>query len=184
MKMDGFMRRFVSREKIRTHLQGIQVQQLQMRDWSPIDDMRLSEKDENVTKTLNTHLHLLEAYTNLYRVYKNEKLKNDLTDITTLFLDKFINKDNHLNLFFDEKWNLKGHLISYGHDIESAWLLVEASRELKNEKLISKTEKTAILIADTFIIEGLDKDHDVMYEYNPTTGFLDSDKHWWPRRRP
>ncbi len=148
-------------------------------DWSPIDDMRLSDKDENVAKSLNTHLHILEAYTNLYRVYKNEKLKSNLTDITNLFLDKFINEDNHLNLFFDEKCNIKGNIISYGHDIEAAWLLVEAARALNNKKIITETERIAILIADTFINEGLDEDYGVMYEFNSDTNYLDADKHWW-----
>ncbi len=49
------------------------------KDWSPIEDMRLSEKDENSVKTMNTHLHILEPYTNLYRIWKDETLKKTAT---------------------------------------------------------------------------------------------------------
>ena len=151
------------------------------KDWSPIEDMRLSEKDENEAKTMNTHLHVLEAYTNLLQVYKNEELKNNLEKLTQLFLAKFINSKNHTNLFFDEKWNINGDLISYGHDIETAWLLIEAAKETKNKKLVSETKRKAVLIADTFLKEGVDDDGGVIYEYFPSKKLIDADRHWWPQ---
>lgn len=151
-------------------------------DWSVIKDMRLSEKDANEAKTMNTHLHVLEAYTNLYKVYKKPSLKQHLTELIELFFNKFLTSENHLNLFFDERWNLKGSLISYGHDIETAWLLIEAAKVIKDEKLLQKTKNIAILIADTFIKEGVDNnDGGVLNEYNPITKKLDGDKHWWPQ---
>jgi len=150
-------------------------------DWSPIQDMRLSNKDANEAKTMNTHLHVLEAYTNLYKVYKNDSLKRNLTNLIELFFDKFLTIENHLNLFFDEQWNSKSNIISYGHDIETAWLLIDAAKVIGNKKLLQKTEETAILIADTFIKEGIDTDGGVFNEYNPTTKKLDCDKHWWPQ---
>ena len=150
-------------------------------DWSPIADMRLSDKDENEAKTMNTHLHVLEAYTNLYKVYKNERLKNNLEDLINLFLTKFLNSNNNLNLFFDEQWNLKSSVISFGHDIETAWLLIEAAKVIEDEKLITETERVAVLIADVFIENGVDIDGGVMNDYEPKTGKLDGDKHWWPQ---
>ena len=151
------------------------------KNWSPIKDMRLSDKDKNEAKTMNTHLHVLEAYTNLYKVYKNEKLKNDLSEIIHLFLTKFLNSNNNLNLFFDEKWNLKSSVISFGHDIETAWLLIEAAKVIENKELLSETERVAVLIADTFIKHGIDVDGGVMNEFEPETNVLDGDKHWWPQ---
>ena len=151
------------------------------RDWSPIEDMRLSDKDANEAKTMNTHLHVLEAYTNLYKVYKNEGLKEHLTNLIELFLTKFLNENNHLNLFFDEQWQLKSSTISFGHDIETAWLLIEAAKVIENEKLIAETEKAAIKIADTFMQKGVDADGGVMNEFNPATNEWDTDKHWWPQ---
>ncbi|WP_372745232.1 AGE family epimerase/isomerase [Lutibacter sp.] len=150
-------------------------------DWSSIEDMRLSDKDANEAKTMNTHLHVLEAYTNLYKVYKNDALKRNLTNLIQLFFDKFLNVDTHFQLFFDEQWNAKGTIISYGHDIETAWLLIEAAKVVEDKKLIAKTESLAITIAKTFIKEGIDIDGGVFYEFQPETNSLDSDKHWWPQ---
>lgn len=151
------------------------------KDWSPIEDMRLSDKDENEAKTMNTHLHVLEAYTTLYKVYKNEQLKKDLSVLIQLFLTKFLNPENYMNLFFDEQWNLKSTLISYGHDIETAWLLIEAAKVIEDQKLIDETNRIAVLIANKFIENGVDTDGGVLYEFEPKTGILDTDKHWWPQ---
>ncbi|UMB59921.1 AGE family epimerase/isomerase [Lutibacter sp. A80] len=149
------------------------------KDWSPIADMRLSDKDENEAKTMNTHLHILEAYTNLYKVYKNQSLKENLKELINLFLTKFLNSNYNLNLFFDEQWNLKSNVISFGHDIETAWLLIEAAKVINNKQLISETERIAVLIADAFMENAIDTDGGVMNEFNPKTKVLDGDKHWW-----
>lgn len=150
-------------------------------DWTPIADMRLSEKDSNEAKTMNTHLHILEAYTNLLKVAANESLKNNLMALTQLFLDKFLSPENHLHLFFDMQWHLKGSVVSYGHDIETAWLLVDAAKAIHHEELITKTERAAVLIANTFIREAIDTDGGVFNELDVKTGVLDDDKHWWPQ---
>ena len=73
-------------------------------EWQPIDDMRLSNKDENGAKTMNTHLHVLEPYTNLYRVWPDEGLRKQLQNLIDIFLDKIWNPHTyHLDLFFDEQ---------------------------------------------------------------------------------
>ena len=149
------------------------------KDWSPIENMRLSEKDDNEAKTMNTHLHVLEAYTTLYKIHPTEKVKNALEGLLNVFLDKFLNPNGHLELFFDEEWNLKSTVYSYGHDIETAWLLIEAAKVLKKPTLLKKTEDAAILITDTFISEAIDKDGAVINEINTKTGVLDTDRHWW-----
>ncbi len=107
------------------------------RDWSPVEDLRLSEKDQNESKTMNTHLHILEAYSNLYRVWKDPSLKDALENVLRLLLDRFVNRDSkHLNLFFDDNWSLKSTLVSYGHDIEASWLMFEAAEVLENKELL------------------------------------------------
>ena len=152
------------------------------RDWSVIEDMRLSEKDANEAKTMNTHLHVLEAYTNLYRVHQDEALKNQLSFLTELFLTKFFNpKNNHFNLFFNEHWQVKGKVISFGHDIEAAWLLIEAAKVIQDKNLLFKTQEVALKIANTFMDEAIGDDGGVCNEFNPATGIMDTDKHWWPQ---
>ena len=75
------------------------------RDWKLLEDLRLSDKDDNEKKTTNTHLHILEAYTSLYKVWKDEELAGKLRNLTTIFIDKIIDRNSsHLNLFFDEDW--------------------------------------------------------------------------------
>lgn len=152
------------------------------RDWSNIEDMRLSEKDANEAKTMNTHLHVLEAYTNLYRVHREKALENQLRFLIEKFLNTFYdNKTKHFNLFFNEQWQVKGQIISYGHDIEAAWLLIEAAKVIQDKNLIILTSEAAMQIADTFMDEALGKDGGVCNEFNPETGILDTDKHWWPQ---
>nr|WP_299485633.1 AGE family epimerase/isomerase [uncultured Allomuricauda sp.] len=151
------------------------------RDWSPIEDMRLSEKDMNASKTMNTHLHILEAYTRLADIYENNDLTTSLHELVQLFQTKFLNKENHYDLFFDTDWNLLSSAISYGHDIETSWLVIEAAKRLENKTILKKVEQTAIKVADTFIEEAIALDGGVINEKDSESGHLDTDRHWWPQ---
>jgi mannobiose 2-epimerase len=148
-------------------------------DWDKLDDVRLSEKDRNAKKTMNTHLHLLEAYTNLYRIWPEKQLYNSLKKIIDVFITHFINEQNHLNLFFNEKWKLTDNIISFGHDIEFSWLLTEAAEVINDPKLINETGNIAVTMTDTVVNEGFDPAGGIFYEKNPGSGHLDTDKHWW-----
>lgn len=150
------------------------------RKWNTIEDLRLSTKDANFPKTMNTHLHILEPYTNLYKVSPSKKLKASIENLIAIFLDKIIDpKNGHFNLFFDLKWNIKSSIISYGHDIEGAWLLHEAGLEIENEDLLKKIRNTAVALVDITIKEGMDADSSIFYESEHNE--LDKDKHWWPQ---
>ena len=120
------------------------------RNWQPIADMRLSEKDENGVFTMNTHLHVLEAYTNLYRVLKNvqrddvqgtkERIAKQLRTLIDIFANRIFDPaTGHLMLFFDEKWQPSNTHTSPGHDIEAAWLLHEALEVFGDEELLNQT---------------------------------------------
>lgn len=149
------------------------------RDWNLLEDLRLSEKDANEKKTMNTHLHILEAYTNLYRVWKDDGLAQQLHNLILIFIEKIVNKStNHLDLFFDESWNTKSTIVSYGHDIEAAWLIDEAARVLGDQELLARVQETCIGIAEA-ACEGLQPDGSVVYEQDNSTGHLDKDRHWW-----
>ena len=119
------------------------------RNWSPLEDFRLSTKDANEKKTMNSHLHIIEAYTNLYEVWENDFLKKQIETLLEIFSEHIINhKTNNLNLFFDEEWNSKSKIISYGHDIEAAWLLQECAEKINEERWIDEMKKAAIKITD------------------------------------
>jgi len=149
------------------------------REWGITDDLRLSTKDANEKKTMNTHLHVLEAYTNLYRIWKDEFLKKRLSGLITIFTDKIVNNQTYnLNMFFDEEWNDKTDLVSYGHNIESSWLIYEAAQVLGDKVLTDKVKGICLKIADASKA-GIMKDGSMIYEKFFNTGRIDSDRHWW-----
>ncbi|HMM02788.1 MULTISPECIES: AGE family epimerase/isomerase [unclassified Dysgonomonas] len=147
------------------------------RDWQPIEDMRLSDKDDNEVKTMNTHLHILEPYTNLCRIWKDPQLESAQRQLIDLFTDKILDSNtNHLNLFFDEDWNVKSNAVSYGHDIEASWLLFEAAEVLGDKALITEIKNLSLKIADA-ASEGIDADGSMIYEYK--NRHMDTERHWW-----
>ena len=148
------------------------------REWGPIEDMRLSDKDRNDAKTMNTHLHILEGYTNLYRIWKSEELGEALRSLTELFLDRIAGLDGHLQLFFDEDWTLKSTMQSFGHDIEASWLIREAALVLGDPGLISRATEVCHKIAEAGL-EGFSISGGMVYEWDPRTGKRDGDRHWW-----
>lgn len=148
-------------------------------EWELLEDLRLSDRDANEKKTNNTHLHILEAYTNLYRVWKDDELAHQLRNLILIFTEKIVNqKTKHLDLFFDENWNSKTELVSYGHDIEASWLIDEAARVLGDQDLLAEVQKTCLQIAEA-ACEGLQPDGSMSYEKDNTVGHLDTDRHWW-----
>ncbi len=152
------------------------------RDWSPIADMRLSEKDANAAKTMNTHLHIIEPYTNLYRVWPDEGLRNAIVDLMHVFLDIMEDPDtHHLGLFYTEDWERTDHEISYGHDIEASWLLMETAQVLGDPDLLAKTLAHTRAIANA-ALEGRRDEGSMIYEREVEANGnvrIDTDLHWW-----
>ncbi len=148
------------------------------RSWQPIEDMRLSEKDANESKTMNTHLHVLEAYTCLYRVWKNPLLEERLRGLICIFEDKILGLDGHLRLFFDDNWNCGYDIVSYGHDIEASWLVHEAAIVLGDEAVLARIEALVPRIVAA-AGEGFTPEGGMIYEKNGADGHMDGDFHWW-----
>lgn len=149
------------------------------RDWQPIEDMRLSDKDENEKKTMNTHLHILEPYTNLYRVWKDEQLERQLRNLIEVFITRILDpQTGHLNLFFEEDWTNKYRIYSYGHDIEASWLIHEAALVLGDPELLKRIEPIIIRIAQA-ADEGLNPDGSMIYENFLDKQKIDRELHWW-----
>jgi cellobiose epimerase len=151
------------------------------REWNLLQDLRLSAKDVNEKKTTNTHLHILEAYTGLFRIWKDDELGRKLKNLVRIFLDKIIDPvTHHLRLFFDESWESKSLLISYGHDIEASWLIYEAAKALDDTELLNNASKACISLANA-ALEGFQSDGSLIYETDPETGHTDMERHWWPQ---
>ena len=178
------------------------------REWGKIADMRLSDFDANYPKSQNTHLHIIEPYTNLYRCLKEmqaaescnyvpvlgsvlpigvtvpletlARVEGSLRNLIDIFTDKILNPEtHHLDLFFEMDWTRgAGHLESYGHDIECSWLMHEAALVLGDQKVLKKVEKIVREVAKASE-KGLRTDGSMIHEANVDTGHADDDLHWW-----
>ena len=161
------------------------------KNWSPTDDMILSPKDMNCPKSMNTNLHVMEAYTNLYRtlpfVFSDAKairaeVGDSLAALVRLTVDKILQSNAHLGMFFDMKWTPLSEEISYGHDIEASWLLWEAACELKDEELKSEIKETVIRVAETALNEGFDHENGCLENFlrsEPEGKVRDRTRVWW-----
>ncbi|TXK52628.1 N-acyl-D-glucosamine 2-epimerase [Pontibacter qinzhouensis] len=149
------------------------------REGALLDDLRLSEKDRNDPKTMNTHLHILEAYANLYRIWPDAQLATQLEHLIKVFLEHIIDPDTaHLKLFFSKDWIPAADLVSYGHDIEASWLLVEAAVVLGKEELIERSKEVAVAMANA-TTEGLQADGSLYHELDKATNHYDTHREWW-----
>jgi cellobiose epimerase len=132
-------------------------------------------------KSQNTHIHIMEAYTNLLRVWPDPELREAQRALIELMLTRILNPaTNHLQLFFREDWTPVSHEISYGHDIELSWLVVEAAEVLGDEALVARAKAAAVAMAEATLREGVDRDGGVFNEGGPH-GVTKDTKDWWPQ---
>jgi len=151
-------------------------------DWQMAADQRLSEKDEDQVKIMNTHLHVMEAYANLHRVAGNEATSEALRYTIRIILDKFCTRTpRHLYLFFDDNWQPTSEERSFGHDIECAWLLREAAEILGDENLMKEVNPVALELAQSTLERGLDPNGGIYEKTDPSGQHPELEKHWWPQ---
>lgn len=149
------------------------------KDWKKLEDVRLSDKDRNDPKTMNTHLHVIEAYTNLYLVWPDTILKSRIEHLLEVFEKYIINsKTNQLQLFFNADWASQSTAFSYGHNIEASWLLFESSEIIGDEILQKKWAEIALKMVDA-TNKGIFPDGSLLHEYDPQTHHADTHREWW-----
>jgi mannobiose 2-epimerase len=149
------------------------------RDWTLLADMRLSDKELNCRKSMNTMLHILEAYSNFGRVWPDPRLLAQHRAIIKLFLDHIIDHETgHFRLFFDDDWRSLSPNVSYGHDIEGSWLLWEAADLHDDPELSNRLRPVVMQMAGAVYREGRDDDGSFFYEAGPG-GLVDDHKSWW-----
>ena len=136
------------------------------RDWSEAGaEARLTDKDMNEKKSMNNHLHVLEAYTNLYRVWPEPRVAARLRELLDLFLTHILDaQTKHLHHFFNEHWQVRSDSYTFGHDIESSWLICEAAEVLHDDKLLEKIRVVALEMAAAVSNEGFSTDDGLCYE--------------------
>ena len=149
------------------------------RTWETLEDMRLSDKDLNCRKSMNTMVHILEAYSNLMRVWDDANLKTQHRALLQTFQNHIIDHEiGHFRLFFDDQWHSLSDHVSFGHDIEGSWLLWEAAELQGDSALMASVRDSVIRMATAVYREGLDDDGSLFYEANPE-GLVDTGKEWW-----
>jgi mannobiose 2-epimerase len=162
------------------------------REWGEVEDNRLSGKDINTPKSMNTNLHVLEAYTNLLMACKaanapqTGRVREALAALLAVTLEKIIDRD-HFELFFYNDWQSltsmepQKQFISYGHDIEGSWLLYEAALALGDESIVKEVKNTAQAIANAVFVSAIDHEHGGLYSGRDGAGQVYPKKEWWPQ---
>ena len=147
------------------------------RDFSPLEDMSLSAHDINADKTMNSHLHLLEAYANLYGVWPDPSLKDAIVRLLDIICMRVMAPDGHLQLYFRRDWSVLPGAVSYGHDIETSWLLLECAFATRDIDVVSRVRPFAAALGCAGN-EGLMPDGSMRYELL-TDGTFDDSRQWW-----
>ena len=150
-------------------------------DFSVIEDVRLSDKDQNAIKSMNTHLHVIEAYAKLYTVLPSEALKQSVTQLLVIFEQHIIDPTtSQQKLFFEKDWTSTASEVSFGHDIEAAWLLQEAAVITKDALRIEKFTNIAQAMASE-VAANLSPEGAVYNDYDIHTKVLNKGLDWWPQ---
>lgn len=151
------------------------------RDWSEIADVRLSDRDLNEKKSNNTHLHMLEALTNLLRASDDGTVRMALLETLDVFMNRVFERgSNHFILFQNEKWESRSDVISYGHEIEAVWLVGEALEVLGDPELKKIYEPDLRAVSHNAITRYLDGKLALCGMFNESAGdMVDRTKIWW-----
>lgn len=147
------------------------------RKFKPVDNEKLSENGVMAARTMNTLLHIFEAYTELYRVDKDKNIADRMAWMLDIFADKVYNpKLKRLEVFFDYNMNSIIDLHSYGHDIEASWLIDRGVEILDDPKYYKKITPITRQLADKIHLVALD----INSLYNECEqGRVDTKKVWW-----
>ena len=152
------------------------------REWFVLDDARLGADDVDAPKSMNTHLHLLEAYTALLRVWPNALLQKRLTELVGIFTNVIVgNGAEHAQLFFESDWTPVERSVSYGHDIETSWLVLAAADALGDPAISARATAMSLRLAESALDVGFDEEHGGLFTGTDARGMLDTDKEWWPQ---
>ncbi|MGD0814791.1 MAG: AGE family epimerase/isomerase [Verrucomicrobiota bacterium] len=156
--------------------------EVRRRDWSEAAaDARLSDKDMAEKKSMNNHLHVLEAYTTLHRAGGNELVAQRLRELLGLFEERILDaRTLHFHHFFDDAWKVRSDSYTFGHDIEGTWLLCEAAEELADAGWRKRTGATALRMADVTLREAVQSDGAICYEGRHGK-IIDPGREWWPQ---
>lgn len=155
--------------------------EVRRQDWSPAPDLHLDPTPLPVALGMNTHLHLLEAYASLLRAWDDAGLRASLRALIDILLDHVVDPGtHHLALYFDGDWHPLSDEVSYGHDIEASWLLVEAAQALAEPGRLARAREAALPMAYAVLEQGLGADGGLFDEGGPSS-WAGRERTWWPQ---
>jgi cellobiose epimerase len=132
-------------------------------------------------KSMNTHIHILEALTELHGVWPDERVKERLAEVFQIVRDRITVRPGAMHQFFDADWTPVPDVDSFGHDIETAYLLIEAAHALHlgaDEQ--DKTDRVAKMMLDHALEFGWDAANGGFFETGGAFGPVhDKRKVWW-----
>ena len=150
------------------------------RDWSAPDEVRLSEHDLDASKSMNTHLHILEAYSELYHVLPTERVKGALENLIRLHCERIVDPETgHLRLFWNDTWDDLSTAASFGHDIEASWLIWLATMRLGDDQLAQSVRPVVLELARSTLERGVGTGGQVRNERLLASDELDETGIWW-----
>lgn len=150
------------------------------REWGQLADVRLSEKDLNSPKSMNTHLHITEAYTALHAVLPRRKSAEAIVRCIGYFDQFIINRANlHLRMFLGLDWRDESYALSFGHDIECSWLIWEALEVLQDAELQHSYRGLVVDMAQVCLQEAVGKHGEVYDAFDLNQKTLVTERHWW-----
>jgi mannobiose 2-epimerase len=150
------------------------------RDWEYMPNVLMIQYEPESQKTMNTHLHILEAYANLLRIDDSPTLRHRVRTLLYLFLNKIINNDNwHFNFFQKRDWTLTNPDYSLGHDIEGSWLLYEAAEILGEPEALADTRRVCVNMARAVYDIGRRPEGGIYTEYHVNERSYSEEISWW-----
>jgi len=130
-------------------------------------------------KSMNTHIHLLEAFTELYKVWPDPTLRARLEEMLAIVRDKICVEPGVMNLFFTNAWQPIPDHDSYGHDVETGYLMLETD-EVLHHTASAATERMAKMLVDHALAYGWDAENGGFFREGTTFGKPeDTTKEWW-----
>ncbi len=138
----------------------------------------------NEAKTMNTHLHILEAFAALYQVWPAPIVQRRLSELLRLFLTQIIRPSGHLGSYFGRNFQESKHsaaICTFGHDIEASWLLPEVAQILGDQFLLEQAREISLRLLQAVTTSGIAADSGIILESTHNGRKQDPIKHWWPQ---
>ena len=150
------------------------------RDWKVNPWIHGVNRVPSDEKTMNTHLHLIEAYTCFLRVEDTPVVRNKVREHLYVMLNKIVNHDiHHYHYFQGRDWKPNSTAISFGHDIEGSWLMMETCEVLGEPEAHRAARDTCVNMARACYEEGFREDGAMLTEFDPANGEWARHLSWW-----